>query len=184
MKMADFCEANWSGKRDSNPRPLPPEDVAPAATWRFSVAAQRTTSAPGAACSRSVHGGGSHRTSNPCLAPASAGRPNFPYQQSNEEEFARCRRLLRASPEAKYTYFMRDRRNGLIKIGMSLDPHGRRARLSSSGFCDMEILATLRGGDLEKAYHQHFADLCVRGEWFHPHPDILAEIARINEVKP
>jgi hypothetical protein len=44
----------------------------------------------------------------------------------------------------------------------------------------MEILLTLRDGCLEGCYHQHFADLRVEGEWFEPHPDIFAEIARLN----
>lgn len=108
-----------------------------------------------------------------------SGRPPFPYEQSDPETFARCRKTMRHAPDAKYTYFMRDRRNGLIKIGVALDPHERRARLSSSGFHDMEILLVLRDGCLEGCYHQHFADLCVGGEWFEPHPDLLAEIARL-----
>ena len=46
----------WSGKRDSNLRPLPPEDAAPAGTRRFSV----VSAAPvvlfrGAGC-HAVHG--------------------------------------------------------------------------------------------------------------------------------
>lgn len=110
-------------------------------------------------------------------------RKPFPYEQASPEEFARCRRLLRHAPDAKYTYFMRDRMSGLIKIGMALDPSERRARLSD-GSRDMEILLTLRDGTLEGCYHQHFADLCVGGEWFVAHPDILAEIGRLKALEP
>lgn len=106
-------------------------------------------------------------------------REPFPFEQADEETFARCRKLLRGSVDAKYTYFMRNRRNGLIKIGMSQDPEDRRGRLSASGAMDMEILLTLRDGNLEYAYHRHFADLRVEGEWFEPHPDIFAEIERL-----
>jgi hypothetical protein len=108
-------------------------------------------------------------------------RPPFLYEQESAETFARCRRLLKGSADAKYTYFMRDRQGGgLIKIGMSQDPDARRAALSASGYHDMEILLTLRDGCLEGLYHQHFADLCVGGEWFEPHPDIFAEIERLT----
>lgn len=107
-------------------------------------------------------------------------RPRFPYEQADEATFARCRKMLRGSTDAKYTYFMRDRRSGLIKIGMSSDPDDRRARLSASGARDMEILLALRDGDLEGCYHRHFADLRVEGEWFAPHPDIFAEIERCS----
>jgi hypothetical protein len=107
-------------------------------------------------------------------------RPRLPYEQPSEAEFKRVCRLFRGSADAKYTYFMRNRRNGLIKIGMSNDPERRRATLSASGARDMEILLTLRDWCLEGCYHQHFADLRVEGEWFEPHPDIFAEIARLN----
>lgn len=109
-------------------------------------------------------------------------RGAFPLRQQSAEEFCRLRAIpgLLHDPSAKYTYFMRDRRNGLIKIGMARHPDERRARLNSSGAHDVEILAVVRGGELERAYHKHFADLCAGGEWFHPHPDILAEIERLS----
>jgi hypothetical protein len=110
-------------------------------------------------------------------------RPPFPYEQPDEATFARCRKLFRGSSDAKYTYFMRDRISGLIKIGMSGDPESRRAQLSSSGAQDMEILLTLRDGALEGCYHRHFADLRVEGEWFAPHADIFAEIERCSAPK-
>lgn len=107
-------------------------------------------------------------------------RDPFPFEQATEEEFRRMRRFDRHCRDAKYTYFMRNKRNGLIKIGMSFDPEDRRGRLSASGELDMEILLTLRDGNLEGCYHQHFADLRVEGEWFEPHPDIFAEIERLS----
>lgn len=67
MKMADFCGAIWSGKEDSNLRPLPPEDVAPDVTRRISVVLSRTDGAHGAVCSSLVHAKGSIRTFGPCL---------------------------------------------------------------------------------------------------------------------
>jgi len=123
---------------------------------------------------------------SPCLfggCMAVKTRETFPWEQEDAETFARCRKQLRGSLYAKYTYFMRDRTSGLIKIGMSADPYARRAALSASGYRDMEILLLLRDGHLEGAYHQHFADLRVEGEWFEPHPDIFAEIERCSAPK-
>jgi hypothetical protein len=107
-------------------------------------------------------------------------REPFPFEQADKATFARCRKLFPNDIDAKYTYFMRDRYSGLIKIGMARDPDDRRVRLSASGARDMEILLTLRDGCLERCYHRHFADLRVEGEWFEPHPDIFAEIARLQ----
>lgn len=107
-------------------------------------------------------------------------RKPFPFEQEDEEMFARMRRIDRSSVDAKYTYFMRDQVSGLIKIGMSNNPEKRRADLSASGARDMEILLTLRDGNLEGCYHRHFEDLRVEGEWFAPHPDIEAEVARLS----
>lgn len=107
-------------------------------------------------------------------------RPPFPYKQPDAETFAKWKERVPGTIDVKYTYFMRDRYSGLIKIGMSNNPENRRAALSASGEHDMEILLTLRDGCLEGCYHQHFANLRVHGEWFEPHPDILAEIERLS----
>lgn len=32
----------------------------------------------------------------------------------------------------------------------------------------------------ERAYHKHFSEHRLHGEWFEPHPDIMAEIERLN----
>jgi len=65
--MADFCEIKWSGREDSNLRPLPPENGCPAVTQRFFVASAM------AACHKLAHVpvslpvGGSGRTLGHCL---------------------------------------------------------------------------------------------------------------------
>jgi hypothetical protein len=65
--MADFRQIKWSGKEDSNLRPLPPENGSPAVTRRISVATRRTKAAPDSPCSRLVPQRGSYRTFGPCL---------------------------------------------------------------------------------------------------------------------
>lgn len=103
------------------------------------------------------------------------------FKEPSEAEHQRWRKQAgtRSSNCAKFTYFMRDKRTGYIKIGMAFDPSSRRARLNSSGFHKVEILATVRDGDFEASYHRHFDQHRLHGEWFEPHPDILAEIERL-----
>jgi hypothetical protein len=67
-------ELKWSGKEDSNLRPLPPEDVAPSLIRRISAAFQRTAPAYSGICSRAVHGEGSLANLQPLsLRPPLAG---------------------------------------------------------------------------------------------------------------
>jgi hypothetical protein len=58
---------NWSGKEDSNLRPLPPENASPAVMRRFSVASSARDMPFRGVCSRFISQRGSLRTHNPCL---------------------------------------------------------------------------------------------------------------------
>ena len=51
----------WSGREDSNLRPLPPEDVSPSRIPQLSVVSQAVNDAYTDVCSRSVYGRGSIR---------------------------------------------------------------------------------------------------------------------------
>lgn len=85
---------------------------------------------------------------------------------------------------AKWTYFARGLDTGRIKIGMSKDPARRVADMRHVRYGEAaELLVTLRGGHFESAYHDAFRDWHEGHEWFAPHPDILAEVARIEESK-
>jgi hypothetical protein len=45
----------------------------------------------------------------------------------------------------------------------------------------LSILALTTGArDVERSYHERFAAHRLHGEWFAPHPDILAEIDRLT----
>jgi hypothetical protein len=61
-------ENQWSGREDSNLRPLPPEDVSPRRTRRIYGVVGYTQGASDAACSRVVPLKGSDRTLGHCLA--------------------------------------------------------------------------------------------------------------------
>lgn len=71
---------------------------------------------------------------------------------------------------------------GHIKIGVSRSPHSRLAGIQTGSPIPLRILATVTGGfDEERAYHARFAAHRVQGEWFERHPDILAEIERLQK---
>lgn len=70
---------------------------------------------------------------------------------------------------------------GPIKIGVSNDPQRRLKGLQTGYPYPLQILATIEGGAmLEIEYHERFAEHRLHGEWFAPHPDILAEIERLR----
>lgn len=70
---------------------------------------------------------------------------------------------------------------GLIKIGYSYSPEERLKALQLGSPIELRILATAPGGAArERAYHDQFAAMRVRGEWFERAPEIEAEIARLQ----
>lgn len=84
--------------------------------------------------------------------------------------------------DKEYTYFARGRNTQLIKIGKSKQPSFRVRQLKNDRFFgdEADLLATRRGSEWERAYHNVFHTWRFCGEWFAPHPDILAEIERLN----
>lgn len=73
---------------------------------------------------------------------------------------------------------------GAIKIGVSIAPLERLATMQMGCPIPLRILALVDGGTaLEREYHQRFAEAHSHGEWFHRSPEILAEIARLNEER-
>jgi hypothetical protein len=62
-----MVENAWSGREDSNLRPLPPEDAGPGVTARVSVGFRRTLTASVGLCSRLIPPKGSERAFDPCL---------------------------------------------------------------------------------------------------------------------
>ena len=76
--------------------------------------------------------------------------------------------------------------NVLIKIGYSRNVNQRiRALNSSSGPYCFSLLAMARGGrDREMHYHHRFQAHRWSGEFFNPHPDIVAEIDKLVAATP
>lgn len=83
-----------------------------------------------------------------------------------------------AAPQV--VYFIQCGDDGAIKIGIASDPVARLRSLQTAHHERLSILVTTEGGQrAEQAYHKRFAEHRLSGEWFNPHPDILAEISRL-----
>lgn len=78
-----------------------------------------------------------------------------------------------------WTYFI-SAACGSIKIGRTFGMAYRLAELQCANPKELELLAVVPDGGREAEYHHQFAEHRLRGEWFEPHPDILAEIERIR----
>lgn len=70
---------------------------------------------------------------------------------------------------------------GPVKIGHSTNPMARLCAIQTGYPHKLRVLAVREGGvAVERAYHDLFAAHRLQGEWFERHPDILAEIKRLN----
>ena len=101
----------------------------------------------------------------------------------NRSGFADHLRTTRSKTFKRSIYFAAAD-DGPIKIGMSCDPKRRLRELRTKTGHDLKLLATFPthsvGSFSEYRYHSRFAAHRLHGEWFERHPDILAEIARLN----
>lgn len=78
------------------------------------------------------------------------------------------------------TYFVGPE-GGPIKIGFASRLEYRLKDLRTMNAYPLVVHAKVFGPlTLERAYHARFAAHRLHGEWFAPHPDILAEIERLN----
>ena len=90
-----------------------------------------------------------------------------------------CRTLPKRK-QCPVVYFVQAE-NGLIKIGSTKYLDDRLYSLRCGSPVGLELIASLKGDrTVEFALHTRFAEHRLHGEWFTPHPDILAEIERIN----
>ena len=84
---------------------------------------------------------------------------------------------------SSFVYFLRRGEDGPIKIGVAVNPNKRKAQLQTSLVEPLHTLLVLPGTRATEAhYHARFAKLRIRGEWFHPEPELLEFIqqARSN----
>lgn len=79
-----------------------------------------------------------------------------------------------------YTYFIQSGEGGNIKIGRAFDPQKRLHDLQCGSGKKLILLATIEGGAKEHELHVKFKQHRTHGEWFAPHPDLLAFIANVK----
>ena len=78
-------------------------------------------------------------------------------------------------------YFAQSTAGGPIKIGYSASPEARVASLECGSPFPLRVLKTIPGdAKVERSLHDRFAAHRLRGEWFAPHPDLLAFIAEAS----
>lgn len=82
-------------------------------------------------------------------------------------------------PTVATIYFIGPK-GGPIKIGYAKRLDLRLKDLRSANAYPLEVHASIEGDpSLEREYHARFKEHRLHGEWFAPHPDILAEIERL-----
>ena len=83
----------------------------------------------------------------------------------------------------QWVYFVGAGDGEPIKIGRANNIKQRLSNIQNGNHRKMLVLASFLADDplnVEREYHARFADHRLHGEWFAPHPDILAEIARLT----
>lgn len=90
-------------------------------------------------------------------------------------------REIEIAAVTQLVYFIQVGEGGPIKIGIAQNPQARLSSLQTGHHDTLFIRAIGHGGaEQERAYHATFAQHRLRGEWFEPHADILAEIERLS----
>ena len=86
-----------------------------------------------------------------------------------------------------HIYFLYDRTNQAIKIGVSSDPEKRVEAIRSSSPQDLTPIRYVRIKDglngflVEQSLHERFSHLRIRGEWFRAEPELF-EFAKSGEL--
>lgn len=90
--------------------------------------------------------------------------------------------VIRSKATNRFIYFVQAE-NGPIKIGVASNLEKRIGNLRGSSPVKLTLLFATHGGATAEAnLHHRFREHRLHGEWFAPHPDILAEIERLKET--
>lgn len=82
-------------------------------------------------------------------------------------------------PNQTWVYFVRRGEDGPIKIGISIRPDVRLGELQMGSPEPLTLLGVIEGDyTTERGLHRQFRYVHLRGEWFAPHPDLMAYIER------
>jgi hypothetical protein len=81
--------------------------------------------------------------------------------------------------QRRFVYFVRHGHAGPIKIGIADRPLARFQTLQSAHFDELRFLGFVEGSlASEQLWHEHFAAHRIRGEWYRPVAELLAEIRK------
>lgn len=115
------------------------------------------------------------RTTFPELMPEGLSRPEFMHWLAE-----RTPPLFLGKPA--WVYFIGCTATG-VKIGTGTNIDARLREIQRCCPIPLALLALRPGGIArERAYHEQFKAHRLHGEWFAPHPDILAEIDRLRRI--
>lgn len=82
-------------------------------------------------------------------------------------------------PPPRWVYFIQVGVDGPVKIGLSRNVKGRMRSLQTAHPQRLTLLGAVDGdAELEAALHAKLAAHRLSGEWFAPHPDVMAEVPR------
>jgi len=95
------------------------------------------------------------------------------------EETLKLWGVMPISSDEGCVYFIRSEKTHAIKIGFTAGKiENRLSALQTAHPYKLQVLASSRGNrEYEKSLHERFARLRLEGEWFEPHPDLLAFIS-------
>ena len=94
---------------------------------------------------------------------------------------AKARKKKRIAQNSK-VYFIREGAVGPFKIGISSKVKKRMTTLQTANSEELFLMGVIVGGEeIEDALHQRFEKFLKRGEWYHPHPELIREIREILE---
>jgi hypothetical protein len=69
---------------------------------------------------------------------------------------------------------------GTLKIGCSVDPHSRAARISATSPCPVRLIAIFAGGyPDERELHRRFAEHRSHNEWFRMEGEVIEFVASV-----
>lgn len=119
-------------------------------------------------------------------APPSRGEAWAAFNAMCDEAFGNAPPLNYPKPPKGHLVYFVGGDEGPIKIGFTQQPIKERLKSIQNGSpIKLRVLATMPGVRKKEAwYHRLYAAHRLHGEWFERHPDILAEIERINLRSP
>lgn len=79
-----------------------------------------------------------------------------------------------------YCYFVQVGHDGPIKIGKSVYPWSRLDGIQTGSPDDLRLLLLVSRRAMEPVLHEMFKPWRIRGEWFHPSPELLLFIEEIS----